>query len=235
MNSNLTHEQIRDGFWYYRPEKNWPPKPIHDINQIENTKYLNLCITQLNMNSYRQKKHIDELCEYIPTLKDAKFIWFNTRVNQKMFDTVCQLKSLKGLYVKWSVIKHIDQLENFHLLEHFHLGSSSQVENINVLSKIQSLITLELENLKRITDFSTLENLSGLEGLAVEGSMWTTQLIDSLQPIGNLRNLRYFHMTNSRLSVKNFDPLLNLKQLNCFYSSWNYPLVSFKNSIHCQT
>ena len=80
-----------------------------------------------------------------------------------------------------------------------------------------------MENLKEIKDFSVLSTLSNFEGLGVYGGMYSTQLTQSLESIGKLKNLRYLALYNTRLIEKTFAPLLNLKKLVRFSSSWNCP------------
>ena len=43
-----------------------------------------------------------------------------------------------------------------------------------------------------------LRSLVSLIGLAVEGSIWTTQRVDTLEPIGDLLHLRYLSLANLR-------------------------------------
>jgi hypothetical protein len=44
---------------------------------------------------------------------------------------------------------------------------------------MKDLVWLEIDNLKKITDISAISKLSRLRGLSLEGSMWTTQIVDS--------------------------------------------------------
>jgi hypothetical protein len=93
---------------------------------------------------------------------------------------------------------------------------------------MDALITLELQQLNKISNFSVLSKLTNLEGLGIDGSMWTAQKIDSLKPLANLRNLKYLSLINTRTKDKSFDPLLNLTKLVFFQSSWNYPESEFE-------
>jgi Leucine-rich repeat (LRR) protein len=145
-----------------------------------------------------------------------------------MFDAACKVPNLEGLYIKWSGIKDISALRNANHLTHLHVGSSSQIESIEVLGGLRDLITLDLEQLNKISDFGVLAKLAQLEGLGLDGSMWTPQTIDTLEPIGQLRNLRYFTATNSIIKTNSFEPLLKLKNLVRFDCSWNYPEQEFE-------
>ena len=68
-------------------------------------------------------------------------------------------------------------------------------------------------NLKRISDFSLISNLRNLVGLGINGSMWTTQRIDSLAPLSKLTKLRYLSLVNTRATDKSLVPLYSLDNL----------------------
>ena len=126
---------------------------------------------------------------------------------QALFDAACRVKSLEGLYIKWSGLANIDALQESSELRYFHLGSSTGLRSIDPLSRHQQLKWLGLENLKRIRDFEPVGELTELEGLTLEGSMWATQRVRTLAPIGKLTNLRYLSITNLRSDDKTLAPL----------------------------
>ena len=231
----LTSNQIKRGFWYFKKglwnskrESPISPKEITCLEDYKPCSKLNLVITQLGLSSYQQNKLVQIWCEKLPQLTDLKYLWFNSKVNQKMFDAACKVSNLEGLYIKWSGIKDLSALRNANHLTHLHIGSSSQIESIEVLGGVQNLITLDLEQLNKISDFSVLGKMTQLEGLGIDGSMWTAQKIDTLEPIGQLENLRYFTATNTKIKTNSFEPLLKLRKLVRFDSSWNYPEREFE-------
>ena len=224
----LLPEQIQSGFWIWIRANKHVPYQITYFKDYKPSETLVLEITQLNVSSYHQNKIIDEWCDKLPYLEEVKQLWFVSRVNQKMFDAACRIPSLEGLFIKWSGIKNIEALRIPKKLHHLHLGSSSQVESIAVLGELESLVTLDLEQLNRISNFSILSKLTALEGLGIDGSVWTAQKIDTLKPLSNLHNLKYLTLTNTRVQDKSFDPLLGLTELVRFNSSWNYPEAEFE-------
>jgi hypothetical protein len=82
-----------------------------------------------------------------------------------------------------------------------------------------SLIWLGIESFTRIRCLNPLEKLIGLEGLTVEGSIWTTQHVDTLVPIGKLLNLRYLAITNLRSMDQTLSTLFTLRQLEVFHAA----------------
>lgn len=97
-----------------------------------------------------------------------------------------------------------------------------------MLGDMARLVTLDLQQLNRVSDFSVLFGLTGLEGLGIDGSIWTAQVIDTLKPLANLRRLKYLTLIHTRIRDRSFDPLLGLTELVRFDASWNYPEAEFE-------
>jgi len=224
----MTENEIRYGFWRFDKCQKWPPNSIIQPEEFIHSDKLALFITQTSLKPSLQKKILDDWCEILPCLTEVKYLWFTSRVSQKMFDAACEMKNLEGFWIKWSGIKKIYKIEKLRNLKHLHIGSSSQIESIEVLKKLKSLVTLELEQLNKISNFSVISELTQLEGLGIDGSIWTTQKIDSLKPIENLTYLKFLTTTNSRIIDKSFDPILKLNNLIRFNCSWNYPESEFE-------
>lgn len=112
-------------------------------------------------------------------------------------------------------------------LRHVHLGSLTKVTDLSALSSMHQLVSLELENFKRVEKFDDLATLTKLELLTIDGAMWTEQTIASLEPIGCMSGLRSFSMTNARLRTGSFEPLLSLQNLEGFHAAWWFPETEF--------
>jgi hypothetical protein len=219
----LTHRNIEQGYWYYRPDAEFPPKSIRVPNEYNGNRRLNVVCTQTDLPAGRQRKLVKEWCHTFPKLKRVKILWLNSRVNQDLFEAVCEMKNLIGLNIKWSGIKIIDSIQKLKELRYLRLGGCSQVESIDCLGAMKGLVWLELENLKKIKNISTLSKLSQLRGLSLEGSMWTTQIVDSLTPIGKLTNLEFLSISNLRANDKTLMPLINLKKLKTLHTAKWWP------------
>jgi hypothetical protein len=80
---------------------------------------------------------------------------------------------------------------------------------------------LGLENLKRIADIDPVGGLTNLEGLVLQGSMWTIWKVRTIAPLGALENLRYLSLANLRSEEKTLAPLFALRRLETFITaSW---------------
>jgi len=224
----MTDDQIKYSPWHIEKGFVPPKESVTFFDQYNMSDKLSLFITQTNLTPNQQKKNIEEWSERLPELNLVKFLWLPSKVNQKIFDAICKLPNLEGVWIKWSGIKNLDRLTQLKNLKHFKLGSSSQLDSIEVLESMVNLETLELEQLNKISDFNVVRNLKQLKGLGLDGGMWTAQKIDSLEPVGHLKYLKYLTTTNSQIKDKSFDALLNLNELVRFNCSWNYPESEFE-------
>lgn len=216
MTRALTNRDIQDGFWYWRPKEDFPPEPIQEPEEFDGRSVLNIACTQTGLTPRSQAKLVRRWCELLPTLKGVEFLWFCSKVTQELFDAACSVPGLQGLYVKWSGIKSIEAIATAKKLAFFHLGSSTQLVSIEPLVRVKNLIWLEVENIKRIQDLGVLGKLKQLQGLAIEGSIWTTQRVDSLAPLAQLRSLRHLSIANLRAKDKTLRPLFSLSSLELF-------------------
>lgn len=229
----MTEREAQYGFWHIDRERNFPPKGITQLEEYNGGEWLALAITQLGGSASQQKKIIDQWCALLPTLTNVKYLWLYTRTNQKIFDAVCRVPNLEGLWVKWGAgVTDITALTNLTKLKHLHLAAFSKVESIAILEAFTNLETLELEQFNKITDFTVVGKLTQLQGLGLDGSMWTTQKIDTLKPLQSLKKLRYLTLTATQILDKTFDPILGLPELTMLSCSWNYPLSEFEKLKH---
>lgn len=212
----LTNDEIKNGYWYHHR----PPTVIKELESYNNSEDLALCFTDT--------KSQKEWCKVLPTLNNVKHLWILSNIKKETFESICSLKSLETLELFiCNSINDISSLQNLQNLKHLSLGGCTKVESLDTF-KTMNLITLHLENIKKLTTFDMLDTMLGLEGLAICGSMWTTQKIDNFEFISKLVNLKYLDITNTRSNSKNFTPLLNLKQLKRFSSSFFYPQEEFE-------
>ena len=114
-------------------------------------------------------------------------------------------------------MKTLQALEDAHALRHLHIGSSTGIESIEPLRLRRSLVWLGIESVTRIKTLDPIAELSDLVGLTLEGSVWTTQKVDSLAPVGELHNLRYLSLMNLRSLDRTLAPLFTLRNLEVFH------------------
>lgn len=223
-----SEDEIKNGFWNHHRKKSFPPKAITYPDEYLGDNNLNIVCTQLSVGSYQQRKLVNTWCQLIPKLKNVRYLWFSSKVNQALFDAACENQEIEGLYIKWSGIKDLSSLSNLRNIKYLHIGSSASVESINIFADMGQLLVLEIENFKRIRDLAPLRSLQQLEGLGVEGSTWTTQIVESLTPLCELANLRYLFLINLRTLDETLAPLAQIKTLMHIRTSYWWPKSEFK-------
>lgn len=224
---NLNADQIKNGWWFFRRNEAFPPPAITDPAGYTDEDHLNLVITQLEISDYHQRKLVAEWCHILPSLTNIRYLWFNSRTSQAMFEAACRLPNLEGLFVKWGGIQDLQPLHQPPSLRYLHLGGSGAIKDIETLSNLQQLIVLELENFNAIRQLDPLSSLTELEGLAVEGSMWTPHMVDTLAPLSHLTNLRYLFLANLKALDGTLIPLASLKNLVHLRTSLRWPKAEF--------
>tara|TARA_R110000868_G_C10940734_1_gene767058 strand:+ start:363 stop:1112 length:750 start_codon:yes stop_codon:yes gene_type:complete len=202
----LTDKEIEFGFWNkYSREPNW----LNSENSIVySEKNLGLNVSETN-----RAKDLKKWISILPNLDKTEYLWTYHKVNQELFEAICQMPNLKGLNIKWSGIKNLDPLTNLTELKNLSIGSSIQITDISPLLNLPNLKTLETENFKSVKDFSVLSKMTDLIGLGLNGGMYSTLKLDNIKPIESLKNLEYLQLISTRVLDKSIDPLLNLKEL----------------------
>jgi hypothetical protein len=208
-------------FWYWRPESNFPPPAIARPEEFDGADRLNIACTQTGLSTREQRKIVGAWSDVLPTLTGIRFLWFSSRVPQGLFESACRVADLEGLYIKWSGIDDLSDIENLLSLRYFHLGQSAHLTSIESLRNCRELRWLGLELLSQITDLEPVSRLVNLEGLSLEGSMDTTWRVATLAPIGHLTGLRYLSIANLRSTDGSLAGLLSLHHLAAFrHATW---------------
>ncbi|MCG7563103.1 hypothetical protein [Pseudoalteromonas sp. McH1-42] len=190
------------------------PEEQFDIEEGFNNDRLILCgpSNKLGLSAYQEKKVRDGWVKILPTLERVEMLWVAPKVNQNLFDAICDMPNLRGLSIKHSSIKHIN-FKKLSNLVYFNLGSSTQLGNLNGIEQLTNIKWLAFENIKNISDIRELAHLMNLKVLSLNGSTWTTQKLDTLSPIRSLKNLERLRLVNTRVLDKSLEPLHNLPNL----------------------
>ena len=224
----LTSKDIELGYWYHRPEEDRPPKTINYPHEYTSGDRLSVVCTQLAIGSCQQRKLVEEWCRFLPGLETVSHLWLQSKVPQSLFDAACQMANLESLYVKWSGIKTIRYLPEAPQLKALHIGSSPGIEDVERFAELDNLVVLGLENVKQLKDLRVIAELTQLQGLAIEGSLWTTYIVESLAPLTALQNLKYLFLTNLRSLDRTLKPLAALKSLETLRTAWWWPRSEFR-------
>lgn len=212
-------------FWYPRRKDQFPPEAIRELAAYDGGDRVSISCTQTDLPAAAQRKLVDSWCEALPTLRNVRFLWFHSKVLPQMFEAVCRMPSLEGLFVKWSSVVNLQSLPRLPHLKYLYLGSSPGVLSTEPFREMEQLVWLELENLKQISDFSPLAQLSNLKGLGVTGSLWSRQAIDTLSPISRIQSLTWLAV--DKASDESLACLANLRSLRWLGLPNRYPMEQF--------
>lgn len=210
-----------DYFWYWRPERDFPPQPVTRPEEVRESERLNIACTQTGFPARQQQEIVTAWARLLPTLTNLRYLWMTSRVPQLLFEAACQVPCLEGLYIKWSGITDLKPITTAAGIRRFHLGPSARVKSIAPLGELRQLSWLGLELLSRIRHLDPISQLVGLEGLSLEGSMGTTWRVTTLAPLGTLKSLRYLSIANLRSDDRSLTPLFPLTRLAQFrHATW---------------
>ena len=214
-----------DSYWYHRPESDHPPRSVQVPDQLdgEGPERLFIGFGKLDLTSKQRRALVREWCRALPNVAGVRLLWIGIQAPQALFDAACRVSGLEGLWIKHSRVQSLESLPASSSLRHFHLGSSTSLESIAPLRECCRLETLRLKNIKKIRKLDPISSLRELKEFGIDGSMWTTQRIDTLGPVGRLTELQYLSIVNLRASDRTLSPLFTLRKLRRFRcaSWWN--------------
>ena len=211
----LTEDQVRYGYWAEKQLTDKIPPSITEVMDYQGEEVLSISCTQLSATKYEkhQKRIISEWYDALPHLNEVKTLLFQTRVNQRLFDAASLMPNLEALYVKWGGIKSVASIVNHRRLQVLTLGSNPGIQDIELLGNMTGLYVLELENVPEAYHLDFLARLGNLEALGIDGSMWRTQSVASLEPLTHLQRLKFLSLANTRVKDGGLKPLLGIKTL----------------------
>jgi Leucine-rich repeat (LRR) protein len=227
---NLTASQILNGIWLFNDKANWDQRIIKYPEQYNSEERIMLDFTQLRAaKNYKEEKLlINKWCDYFTSMTNLKYLYFECRINQQIFDSICKMTFLEGIYIKWSNITDISKISDLINLSHIHIGSSPKIYDFSPLVKLRNLITLEIENNKQLADLSIIGNMKNLEGLGIHGSLWKTQDVNTLKPIARLSNLKYLTLYGTKVLDHSLDTLISLQSLQRVWVAPYYRMVEYE-------
>jgi hypothetical protein len=190
--------------------KDWP-KSIAYPHDYEGGDSLLISVDLGQVAEREKKKIITDWCGFLPSLSGLKRLSLWSHVTQPLFEAACQIEALQALQIKWSNIVKLDSIRKLKNLQALAIGSSTRIESIEPLADLISLQFLEIENFKKITDFTPLIALKNLESLSVTGSMWSRQNVGSLEPFAQMTWLKSLAVDTTH--IKSIRPLARLTQL----------------------
>ena len=209
--------QLKFGFWNNNLDF-WKGNSFrYDDARMFDTNILVIDTSTLNPEYYsisaKEKNVIRKhWIKALPVLHNIEYLMTTHQIDQEFFDAICEMKNLKGLYIKWGKVESTAKIKNLKLLEHLYFGSNPRLGSIYGFESLENLKYLEMENFKSYTDYSPLQDLKKLITLKITGTIDKAIRMENLNFLHNLINLRELTLGIS-LKDKNLKPLQNLKNL----------------------
>ena len=207
---------------------NWPRSIAHPDQYAEHYENADRLAVSWDLGAISEgdkKKVIKQWCARLPELQKLRWLNLWSQVTPSVFEAACQIHGLECLVIKWSNIKRLDAISNLHRLKYLYIGSSTRVESIEPLTALVSLRRLDIENFKLVSDFSPLTTMTWLESLAIAGSMWSRQKVDSLEPLSQMTWLKSLAVDTSH--VKSLRPLAQLTSLESLDVDGRLPMEEY--------
>lgn len=203
---------------------NWPRSIVHP-SDYDGGERLQLSWDLGAVSDSEKKQLIRQWSATLPELQQLRWLSLWSHVTPPLFEAACQVEGLTCLQIKWSNIKRLDAIARLGKLQYLRIGSSTKVESIEALASLASLKWLEMENFKLISDFSPIARITGLESLAITGSMWSRQTVDSLEPLARMTWLKSLAVDTT--NVESLRPLANLKKLEYLGVGGRLPMAEY--------
>ena len=137
-------------------------------------------------------------------------------MDEERLDVFSTLPNLKYLQISNNKQTEIPDLSCLQSLEVLVLANLTQVENICFIKGMKNLKTLYIYGISNLYDLSPIGSLTDLQELFLDhGKMsGTGKSVKSIEPLSQLSNLKYLHLSVATENKNNnITPLLALKQL----------------------
>jgi len=128
--------KLKFGFWNFNLNF-WKGNSFrYDDARIFDTKVLIVDTSTLNPEYYsmpsKEKKEIrNHWINALPLLYDVEYLMTTHQIDQEFFDSICKMKNLKGLYIKWGKIDNTSNIKNLENLEHLYFGSNPRFNSLD--------------------------------------------------------------------------------------------------------
>ncbi|MDQ8209781.1 hypothetical protein QEH52_19840 [Coraliomargarita sp. SDUM461003] len=164
--------------------------------------------------------------ERIKEFPNIKRVWLNG-ANQKQFDLVVSLVnpiSFKGYNLR---VPNLNALQGLSGIEELSIEWNTKAGSIAPIGELTSLKVLQIQDFTRVHDLTPIQRLSDLITLDISGGVWNTFKVETLEPLGDLKNLLYLCLANIRVLDQSLEPVSRLTQLQELSISNQFPTEEY--------
>ncbi|WP_353615944.1 MULTISPECIES: hypothetical protein [unclassified Bacillus (in: firmicutes)] len=159
----------------------------HELSITGNLDRVDISTTELKIQG--KTKNIHKL----RSLSNLQKLWLYS-VNQTEFNRIIELVNPKFLYIKEMRVEDLSSLERLSNVETLELEWNTKASRLWNLNKNTNLKFLGIIDFKRLHDISDLKICKELETLKLEGGIWNTLKLNTLEPIKYLAKLKNLYL-----------------------------------------
>jgi len=135
------------------------------------------------------------------------------QVNQDFLEEICSLEKLEYLELEVITAQDLAPLKNLVNIKTLILERSTKADNFSHLVSMSWLNSLVIQQAKYLSNLEFLSSAHHLQYLGIEGSIWTKQKIQSLEPLAGLKSLEQLSLTSVVLVDKDLTYLADIPKL----------------------
>lgn len=148
-------------------------------------------------------------------------------VNQDCLDEIATLPRLHTLHIDEISATDLTPLQRCRSLRRLIIKGGTKVQTLDWVKGLPPLEAFLIEHFKLVRDLSPLTALRSVRAIGIEGSMWTTQKVNTFLPLTELSKLEAVFIANCRAEQDSLKPFHVLRQLNILQAPGFYPDADF--------
>ena len=148
-------------------------------------------------------------------------------INAKSFPGLCQKLRVQHLFFYEMRVEDLRPLAALETLTRLAIEWNTKVRDLTPLAAIEKLEALVLSNTPKTNDLGPLAGLVGLRALSITGGMWSTTVVESLEPLGSLTQLEELELLNIRTRTGGLRPLARCRNLRSLDLSNQFPTEDY--------
>ena len=158
---------------------------------------------EVKENERLQRRYTDEWVRFLKNEKlPVREVEIDSRVNQAVFDALCEQENVESLRIKWLTAKQINGVAKLKNLKKLFLESAASLCDVSPVAALEDLEVLILGQTKKAYDYSSLAALKKLKVLGIcsyRPSFGTKIPVRDLDFLAELPSLEYVDLVDVRI------------------------------------
>ena len=158
---------------------------------------------EVKENERLQRRYTDEWVRFLKNEKlPVREVEIDSRVNQAVFDALCEQENVESLRIKWLTAKQINGVAKLKNLKKLFLECASSLTDISPVASLENLEVLILGQTEKVYDYSSLSALKKLKVLGIctyQTRVYSTIKVKGLDFISEMHALEYVDFIDVRV------------------------------------